>query len=48
MEGMEESVCSVVRQGNEREYQGKGVHDCGKIGTDVHGRDMGIAEGTGT
>ena len=47
MEGMEESVCSVVRQGNEREDQGEGVHDSGKTGTDVHDRDMGIEEGTG-
>ena len=47
MEGVEESVWSVVRQGNEREDQGEGVHDSGKTGTDVHGRDMGIEEGTG-
>ena len=39
-----ESVCSVVRQGNEREDQGEGVQDSGKTGTDVRGRD--IEEGT--
>ena len=47
MEEMEESVCSAVRQGNEREDQGEGVQDSGKTGTDVRGRDMGIEEGTG-
>ena len=47
MKELEESVCSVVRQGNEREDQGEGVHDSGKTGTDVHGRDMDIEEGTG-
>ena len=41
---LEESVCSVVRQGNEREYQGKGVQDSDKTGTGVRGRD--IEEGT--
>ena len=44
VEELEESVCSVVRQGNEREDQGEGVQDNGKTGTDVRGRD--IEEGT--
>ena len=44
MKELEESVCSVVRQGHEREYQGKGVQDSGKTGTGVRGRD--IEEGT--
>ena len=43
MEELEVSVCSVVRQENERE----GVHDNGKSGTCVRGRAMGIGEGTG-
>ena len=47
MEEMEESVCSAVRQGNEREDKWEGVQDSGKTGTDVRGRDMGIEEGTG-
>ena len=33
MEGMEESVWSIVRQGNEREDQWEGVDDSGKTGT---------------
>ena len=36
-----------MRQENEREDQGEGVQDIGKIGTGVRGRDMGIEEGTG-
>ena len=40
-------VCSVVRQGSEREYQGDDVQDSGKIGTDVRGRDKGFEEDTG-
>ena len=44
VEKLEESVWSLVRQENEREDQGEGVHDSGKTGTDVHGRD--IEEGT--
>ena len=44
MKELEESVCSVVRQENEREYKGKGVQDSGKTGTGVRGRD--IEEGT--
>ena len=36
----EDSVYSVVRQGNEREDQWEGVHDNGKTGTDVRGRDI--------
>ena len=47
MEGMEESVWSVVRQGNAREDPGEGVQDSGKTGPDVRSRDMGIEEGTG-
>ena len=44
VEELEESVYSVVRQGNEREDQGEGVQDNGKTGTGVRGRD--IEEGT--
>ena len=47
MEELEESVCSVVREENEREDQGEGVQNSGKTGTDVWGRDMGVEEGTG-
>ena len=47
MEGLEESVSSVVRQGNEHGDQGECGQDSGKTGTDMHGRDMGIEEGTG-
>ena len=49
VEELEESVWSVVRQENEREYQGEGVHDSGKTSrpTDVRGRNMGVEEGTG-
>ena len=47
VEELEESVWSVVRQRNEREDQGEGVHGCGKTSTDVRGRDMGVEEGTG-
>ena len=36
-----------MRQENEREDQGEGVHNCGKTSTNVRGRDMGVAEGTG-
>ena len=39
MEELEESVCTVVRQENEREYQGEGIQDSGKTGTGVRGRD---------
>ena len=39
-------VWSVVRQKNEREYQGEGVQDSGKTGTGVRGIDVGIEEGT--
>ena len=39
MEELEESVCSVVRQANEREGQGGGVQDGGKPNNDVRGRD---------
>ena len=46
MEELEESVCTVVQQGNEREDQGEGVHVSGKTVTDVRGRDMGIEECT--
>ena len=39
MEEREESVWSVVRQDNEREDQGEGVHDSGKTSTvgQMHG-----------
>ena len=37
---LEESVWSVMRQGNEREYQGEGVHNSGKTSIDVRGRDV--------
>ena len=47
MEELEESVWSVVRRGNKREYQGEGVQNRGKTSTDVRGRDMGVEEGTG-
>ena len=47
VEELEESVWSGVRQGNEREEQGKGVQDSGKTNPDVRGRDMGVEEGTG-
>ena len=47
MEKLEESVRSVVRQENEREDQGEGVQNSGKTSTDVRGRDMDVAEGTG-
>ena len=47
MEELEESVCSVVRQENERDDQGEGVHNTGKSGTGLRGRDMCIGEGTG-
>ena len=47
MEGMEESVWSVVRQGNEREDQGKVFTTVVRPAHNVHGRDMGIEEGTG-
>ena len=38
VEQLEESVWSVVRQENECEDQGEGVHDDGKTCTDVRGR----------
>ena len=41
------SVWSVVRQKNERAYQGEGVQNSSKTSTDVRGRDMGVEEGTG-
>ena len=44
MEELEESVWSVVRQENEREEQGEGVHNSGKTSIDVRGRDMGVEE----
>ena len=47
VEELEGSVCSVVRQENEREDQEEGVQNSGKAGTDVWGSDMGIEEGTG-
>ena len=47
MEELEESVWSVVRQENEREDQGEGVHNSGKTSIDVRDSDMGFAEGTG-
>ena len=47
MEELEESVCSVVRQGNEREDLGDGVQNSGKTSTDVRGRYMGVREGIG-
>ena len=47
VEELEERVWSVVRQENERKYQGEGVQNSGKTSTDVLGRDMGIEEGTG-
>ena len=47
VEELEESVWSVVRQENEREYQGEGVQNSGKTSTDVRGRDMGVEEDTG-
>ena len=47
VEELEGSVWSVVRQENEREYQGEGVQNSGKTSTDVRGRDMGVEEGTG-
>ena len=47
MEELKESVWSVVRQENEREYQGEGVQDSGKTDTGVRGRDIGVEEGTG-
>ena len=48
MEELVDSVWSVVRQGNECEYQWEGVQYSGETGTDVRGRDMGIGDGTGT
>ena len=42
MEELEESVWTVVRQENEREYQGEGVQDSGKTGTGVRGRDRAL------
>ena len=47
VEELEESVCSVVCQGNERKDQGEGVQNSGKTSTDVRGRDMGVEEATG-
>ena len=47
MEELEESVWKVVRQENERTYQGEGVQYSGTTSTDVRGRDMGVEEGTG-
>ena len=46
-EELEESVWSVVRQENEHEDQGEGVHNSGKTITDVRSRDIGVEEGTG-
>ena len=47
MKELEESVWSVVRQGNEREDQGECVQNSGNTSTDVRGRDMGVEEGAG-
>ena len=47
VEELEESVWRVVRQENEREDQGEGVHNSSKTSTDVRGRYMGVEEGTG-
>ena len=47
MEELEESVCSVVRQENEREDHGEGVQNSGMTSTDVRGRDICVEEGTG-
>ena len=47
MEELEESVWIVVRQENEREFQGEGVHDSGKTGTGIRCTDMSIQEDTG-
>ena len=49
---LEESIWSVVRQKNERAYQGEDVQESGyrhigKTSTGVRGRDICIEEGTG-
>ena len=44
---LQESVWSVMRQENEREYQGEGVQNSDKTSTDVRARDMGVEEETG-
>ena len=40
VEELEERVWSVMRQENERKYQGEGVQNSGKTSTDVRGRDI--------
>ena len=47
VEELEEGVWSVVRQENEREYQGECVQNSDKTSIGVQGTDMGVEEGTG-